>query len=101
MAPNTLSSASPKTKAKAFAIVSTLLVVLVLVLAACGSSQSTTTTNQKHILTIGAQVGADFTKAFSPYNTSPDSGIQGMVYETLYFSSSVSRAVSSAHKMAF
>lgn len=85
MAPNTLSSVIPGMKARAFAILSTLLVVLVLALAACGSTPTTTTTNQKHILTIGTQVGADFTQAFSPYNTSPDSGIQGMVYEPLYF----------------
>jgi peptide/nickel transport system substrate-binding protein len=86
MAPNTLPSVSPKTKVKALAILSAFLVALVLVLSACGGGSTTqSTTTHKSVLSIGTQVGADFTKAFSPYNTSPDSGIQGMVYETLYF----------------
>lgn len=85
MASNILSLASPRPKPK-LAILATFLAVLVILLAACSSTgQNTSNTNQKHILRIGAQVGSDFTKAFSPYNTSPDSGIQGMVYETLYF----------------
>jgi peptide/nickel transport system substrate-binding protein len=85
MASNILSLASPRPKPK-LAILATFLTVLVILLASCSSTgQNTSNTNQKHILRIGAQVGSDFTKAFSPYNTSPDSGIQGMVYETLYF----------------
>lgn len=86
MAPNKLSSARPR-RIKALALLSVLLALLVLVLAACGGGNGTTQSNtgQKHVLTIGSQVGADFTQAFSPYNTSPDAGIQGMVYETLYF----------------
>ncbi len=60
------------------------LVILTVLLSACGGSTSQSNT-QKAVLTIGAQVGGDYTKALSPYNPSPNPGIQGMVYEPLYF----------------
>ncbi|GLV58516.1 peptide ABC transporter substrate-binding protein [Dictyobacter sp. S3.2.2.5] len=86
MAPTLISSINGK-KSKAGMAFFSLLVILALALAACGnSSGSTSSTGKKHILTIGAHVGGDFTKALSPYNpTLVNEGIQGMVYETLLF----------------
>ncbi|GCE19279.1 ABC transporter substrate-binding protein [Dictyobacter kobayashii] len=86
MAPTLVSSIAGK-KSKAGMALFSFLIILALVLAACGNgSGSTGSTSTKHILTIGAHVGGDFTKALSPYNpTLVNEGIQGMVYETLLF----------------
>jgi peptide/nickel transport system substrate-binding protein len=65
-----------------------LLIIFTLVLAACGSGgtgNSGSNGSKKSILTIGAHVGGDFTQALSPYNPSPNEGIQGLVYEPLVF----------------
>jgi len=73
-------------KIKSIGMVFSLLVILTLLLAACGGSTQSNQSNTKHILRVGAHVGADFTKSFSPYNPAgPNEGILGMVYETLYF----------------
>ena len=64
----------------------TALVILTLILAACGGASQNNQANSKHVLKIGAHVGADFIKSYSPYNpVGANEGIQGMVYETLYF----------------
>jgi len=86
VAPTLISSINGK-KSKAGMAFFSFLIILALALAACGNGGgSTGTTGKKHILTIGAHVGGDFTKALSPYNpTLVNEGIQGMVYETLLF----------------
>ncbi|HLG62192.1 MAG TPA: ABC transporter substrate-binding protein [Ktedonosporobacter sp.] len=66
------------------AMVFTFLVIFTMILAACGGGPSQNT-NTKHILKIAAQSN-DFTEAgFNPYNGHPNAGLEGMVYETLYF----------------
>jgi peptide/nickel transport system substrate-binding protein len=65
-----------------------LLVIFGMVLAACGGSSGTSNSansGKKTTLTVGAHVGGDFTQALSPYNPSPNEGIQGLVYEPLYY----------------
>lgn len=88
MSPNSLSSSRMKFKA-GFALFS-LLVVLAMLVAACGSSnsQGQNTSNQHHKLRVGAFVGSAFPTETNPYNgnTSSDApGVQGLVYETLFF----------------
>jgi peptide/nickel transport system substrate-binding protein len=57
-----------------------------MVLAACGgTNQNNTQTPSKHILKVATQ-SYDFAQSgFNPYNGHPNAGIQGLVYETLYF----------------
>src|SRR5690242_12187909 len=83
MRSSSFSSAS-KENFKILALLSTLLLLVAMLLTACGGATQQNT-SKKASLTIGAHVGGDFTKAFSPYNPSPNEGILGMVYETLYF----------------
>ncbi len=72
-------------KGKTALILISLLFIIGCFLSACGGNTATTS-NKKHILTIGDHVGSDFTKLLSPYNlTAVNEGIQGMVYEPLYF----------------
>jgi peptide/nickel transport system substrate-binding protein len=69
------------------AISLTLLIVLTLFLAACGGSSSTpnSSSGKKAILKVAAQ-SYDFAQSgFNPYNGHPNAGLQGLVYETLYF----------------
>ena len=87
MAP-TLVSSIKENKSKSGLALFSLLIILVLILAACGNSGNDTSSaaSKKHILTIGAHVGGDYTKSLSPYNpTLVNEGIDGMVYETLLF----------------
>ncbi|HEU5229194.1 MAG TPA: ABC transporter substrate-binding protein [Ktedonobacteraceae bacterium] len=66
------------------AMVFTFLVIFTVILSACGGGPSQNTTT-KHVLKIAAQSN-DFTQAgFNPYNGHPNAGLQGMIYETLYF----------------
>lgn len=86
MTPNTFLVRPSRVKIKSTAIVFTLLVIFTMILSACGGS--TTQNNQatsKHILKIATQ-SYDFAQAgFNPYNGHPNAGVQGLVYETLYF----------------
>lgn len=87
MTPDTLSMQS-RLKVKAGAGLFTLMIIFTTVLAACGggaNSTSNTTGGKKAVLTIGAHVGGDFTQALSPYNPTPNEGIQGMIYEPLIY----------------
>lgn len=77
-------SSTSKGNFKVLALLTTFLLLVVMLLAACGGPAQQNT-SKKASLTIGAHVGGDFTKALSPYNPSPNEGILGMVYETLYF----------------
>jgi peptide/nickel transport system substrate-binding protein len=61
--------------------ISVLLVVFSLVLAACGGSSNA----KSHTLWIAANVGGQYTQAYSPYNPNVNPGIRGMIYETLLF----------------
>lgn len=90
MSPNSLSS--PRMKFKAGFALGSLLVVFTLLLAACGSAstpqQSSGSTHR--VLRIGAFVGAAYPtpQITNPYNGNAASdapGVQGMVYETLFF----------------
>jgi peptide/nickel transport system substrate-binding protein len=64
-------------------MVFTLLVLFTMILAACGGG--TTQSSNKAILKIATQ-SYDFAQAgFNPYNTHTNAGVQGLVYETLYF----------------
>jgi peptide/nickel transport system substrate-binding protein len=72
-------------KLKAGFSLGALLVIFTMLLAACGGTSTTPATNQHHALTIGNFVGDAFTKATSPYNGNAQSGVLGMVYETLFF----------------
>lgn len=83
MTPNVSSPASLQ-KFKLGAAFFTLLTLLTLILTACGDGS--TNASKKAILTVGAQ-SQDVTQAgFNPYNPQPNSGLWGLVYETLFFS---------------
>src|SRR5436305_5666588 len=86
MTPNTLFAAPSRVKIKSTALAFTLLVIFTLILTACGGSNSSTTnSNSKAILKVAAQ-SYDFAQAgFNPFNTHTNAGVQGLVYETLYF----------------
>jgi peptide/nickel transport system substrate-binding protein len=72
-------------KIKAASLVFTLLVIFTLILAACGTSGTTSNTSSKKTLKIATQ-SYDFAQSgFNPYNGHPNAGIQGLVYENLYF----------------
>jgi peptide/nickel transport system substrate-binding protein len=86
MTSNPLASSS-RMKFRTGAISLTLLIVLTLFLAACGGSSSTpnSSSGKKAILKVAAQ-SYDFAQSgFNPYNGHPNAGLQGLVYETLYF----------------
>lgn len=83
MSPNSLSSL--RMKWKSGFILCSLLVVFTMLLSACGSSSTQTQTNHHNVLRIGNFVGDAFTQATSPYNGNSQSGVLGMVYETLFF----------------
>jgi peptide/nickel transport system substrate-binding protein len=89
VSPNSLPSSPMKLKA-GFALGS-LLVIFTLLLAACGSTTSQQSTGSTHhVLHIGAFVGAAYPtpRITNPYNGNAASdapGVQGMVYETLFF----------------
>jgi peptide/nickel transport system substrate-binding protein len=84
VSPNSFSSS--RMKLKAGFILCSLLVVFTMLLSACGGSSSPgSQTSTHHSLRIGNFVGDAFTKVTSPYNGNAQSGINGMVYETLFF----------------
>lgn len=84
MASNPLRALSSRAKTASMVMVFSFLVIFTMILAACGGGPSQNTTT-KHILKIAAQ-SYDFTQAgFNPYNGHPNAGLEGMVYETLYF----------------
>ncbi len=85
MTPNSLPAAPSRVKSKTTAMVFTLLVVFTLLLSACGGTSQNNQAPSKHILKIATQ-SYDFAQAgFNPYNGHTNAGVQGMVYETLYF----------------
>jgi len=86
MTPNSLPGIHARAKSKKAILVATLLVVLTMILAACGSSpQNNNPGTTKHVLTVAAQ-SSDFSQAgLNPFNGHPDVGVQGLIYETLYF----------------
>jgi peptide/nickel transport system substrate-binding protein len=86
MTPNSLLAAPSKVKAKSFTALFSLIVLFTMVLAACGgTTQNNNQTPTKHILRVATQ-SYDFAQSgFNPYNGHPNAGIQGLVYETLYF----------------
>ncbi len=80
---NSLSAAPWRMKSKTVAILSALLVVFTFVLASCGGSSQAS--SGKHVLTIATQ-SYDFAQAgFNPYNSHPNAGAAGLIYETLDF----------------
>jgi len=83
VSPNSLPSS--RLKLKAGFVFCSLLVVFTMLLSACGSAQQSNTTSTHHALRIGNFVGDAFTKVTSPYNGNAQSGVLGMVYETLFF----------------
>src|SRR5579875_570150 len=75
---------SPFKKTRSGLILTTFLALCVLLLSACGNSGSSSQ-SQKTVLTIGAQT-SDFTEAgFNPFNPNVNVGVQGLVYEPLFF----------------
>src|SRR5438105_15505813 len=85
MPPNTLFAAPSRVKIKSTALVFTLLVIFTLILTACGGNSTTSSTGSKAVLKVAAQ-SYDFAQSgFNPFNTHTNAGIQGLVYETLYF----------------
>ncbi|MGH2495042.1 MAG: ABC transporter substrate-binding protein [Ktedonobacteraceae bacterium] len=87
MTPNSLPVKRSRVKSKRAMMVSTLLVVFTMILAACGSTSQNNNTGSttKHVLTVAAQ-STDFSQAgLNPFNGHTDVGVQGLIYETLYF----------------
>jgi peptide/nickel transport system substrate-binding protein len=88
VSPNSLSSS--RMKLKAGATLFSLLVVLAMLVAACGNSTQspTSSTSTHHTMRVGAFVGSAFPLVTNPYNGNASSdapGLQGLVYETLFF----------------
>ena len=88
MSPNSLSSSRMKLKA-GFAL-SSLLIVLTMILAACGGTSSPQTGSTHHVLRINDFVGSAYptpqiTNPFNGNVATDGPGVQGMVYETLFF----------------
>ncbi len=72
----------PGAKFKTGAVLLTWLVVLLMILTACGRAS---TASNKAILKVATQ-SYDFAQSgFNPYNGHPNAGLQGLIYETLYF----------------
>ncbi len=86
MSPNSLSSS--RMKLKAGATLFSLLVMLAMLVAACGSNTASPSTSSHHVLRVGAFVGSAFPVVTNPFNGNASSdapGLQGLVYETLFF----------------
>ena len=86
MTPNSLLAAPSRVKVKSFTALISLIMLFTMVLAACGgTNQNNNQTPSKHILKVATQ-SYDFAQSgFNPYNGHTNAGIQGLVYETLYF----------------
>ncbi|MFL5695130.1 MAG: ABC transporter substrate-binding protein [Ktedonobacteraceae bacterium] len=86
MTPNSLLAAPSRVKARSFTALFSLIMLFTMVLAACGgTTQNNNQTPSKHVLRVATQ-SYDFAQSgFNPYNGHPNAGIQGLVYETLYF----------------
>ena len=87
MSPNSLPGIRARAISKKAMLVASLLVVFTMILAACGSSPQNNNpgSTTKHVLTVAAQ-SSDFSQAgLNPFNGHPDVGVQGLIYETLYF----------------
>lgn len=86
MTPNALPATRSRAKSKTTMMFSTLLVVFTMILAACGSSsQNNPGPTTKHVLTVASQ-SSDFSQAgLNLFNGHTDVGVQGLIYETLYF----------------
>ncbi len=86
MTPNSLLTIPSRVKVKSFTALLSLIVLLTMVLVACGGGNTQNNqTASKHILKVATQ-SYDFAQAgFNPYNGHPNAGVQGLVYETLYF----------------
>jgi peptide/nickel transport system substrate-binding protein len=63
-------------------ILSVVFAVIILVVTACGSSKPT---HANKVLWLGAHIGGEYVQSLSPYDSNPNEGIRGMVYETLLF----------------
>lgn len=83
MTPNVFPPVSPQ-KFRSGAALFTLLTLFTLLLTACGGAN--TNASKKAILTVGAQSQNVTQAGFNPYNPQPNTGIQGLVYEPLFFS---------------
>lgn len=89
MSPNSLSSS--RMKFKAGFVFSSLLIVFTMLLAACGSGTGQQQNGSTHnVLHIGAFVGSAYptpqiTNPFNGNAASDAPGVQGIVYETLFF----------------
>lgn len=82
----TSSFQSSSSSRKAGAALFSLLVLFAMILSACGGGGTTTNkSSKKSVLTIGAQSASVTQAAFNPYNPQTNSGVLGLVYETLYF----------------
>jgi peptide/nickel transport system substrate-binding protein len=78
-------------KSKAGTFLISFLAILSILFAACGNGATSSNSSAKHVLTLGAHVGGDFTKQLSPYNPlGVNEGIKGMVYETLLYVNRIS-----------
>src|ERR1700737_3535179 len=86
MTPNSLPAAPSRLKVKSFTALLSLVVLISMGLVACGggTTQNTAASSQQ-ILKVAAQ-SYDFAQSgFNPFNTHTNAGVQGLVYETLYF----------------
>src|SRR5262249_3829475 len=83
---NSLFTRQSRLQMKSGLLLFSLLVIFALVLAACGGGAGGSSGGGKQTtVNVGAHVGGDFTQALSPYNPSPNEGIEGLVYEPLVF----------------
>src|SRR5258706_3187060 len=86
MTPNSLLAAPSRVKVKSFTALISLIMLFTMVLAACGgTNQNNNQTPSKHILKVATKSYDSVQDCYNPYNGHTNAGIQGLVYETLYF----------------
>ncbi len=88
MAPNTFPLNNFRVRINVASVLAVLLLALPMILAACGGSGGNKSSGP-HVLTVIAYVGGDYTQNMSPFSPSVNPGVQGLVYETLYFVNSI------------
>src|SRR5436190_16614479 len=91
MAPNSYQPVFYRKTSKTRTVLFSFVALVALILAACGgpTPQGNTTTPKggKHVLTVLANPGKEFTANFNPFNSTNDTtwGTQGLIYESLLY----------------
>src|SRR6266566_3044978 len=91
MAPNSYQLVFYRKTSKTRTVLFSFVALIALILAACGGpapqGNGTAPKGGKHVLTVLANPGKEFTANFNPFNSTSDStwGTQGLIYESLLY----------------